>query len=67
MNGTTVLTLDTPGADEALHRVYRMLAKWAREAERTADPDTVGSQPRGGGTTSAPSQRQGVTENEVNR
>ena len=67
MNRTMVLTLDEPGAGEALHRVYRMLAKWAREAERSAAPDTVGSQPQGGGTTSAPSQRQGVTENEVNR
>ena len=65
MNGTTVLTLDTPDADEALHRVYRMLARWACEVERVADLDTVGSQLLDGRATPAPSQEQGVAEHEV--
>jgi hypothetical protein len=62
MNATTVPELDAAGAGEALHRVYRMLARWAREAEeaeRTAGLDTVGSQTQGGGTSAA-SQRQDV-------
>jgi hypothetical protein len=65
MNATTVPELDAAGAGEALHRVYRMLARWAREAEeaeRTAGLDTVGSQTQDGGGTSAGSQRQDVAE-----
>jgi hypothetical protein len=60
METKTVLTLDAPDASEALHRVYRMLAKWAREAERTADQDQIGSQTQDGDGISGPSQGEDV-------
>jgi hypothetical protein len=59
MKTTTILTLDAPGASEALVRCYALLRRWARAAtETTADSGAGGNQQPESAASDAPTEEQ---------